>query len=257
MIAPKKKNGDNMKKTKINEKVKAITSTLLIAIFMISAIISIAPAIAKKEGIRIQDSILQYSAGHYLGGTPLVIGYDEFGYNYQAHMFNGYYCNAYLGRAGSGLPPYEGDAEAYLAANPAAASHWTWPYRDVVVMMQWNDAWISNMDRDSDGLLDRGYTKGSTGPYTDSGVPGAWLTNHMRGVNVDGTRWEYYTKIVAAPADAYVVDEVWYTADGVEIGPVIWGAFATIQKVSNDPAYDEHGVLYNSPSPTGFGYYIP
>lgn len=46
---------------------------------------------------KIQDGTLLYSAGHNLGGQPLTLGYDAWGYNYQAHMFNGSYANAYLG----------------------------------------------------------------------------------------------------------------------------------------------------------------
>jgi hypothetical protein len=60
-------------------------------------------------------------------------------------------------------------------------------------------------------------------------------------------------KIVAAPADATKADGYWYTADGIEIGPVIWGAFAKIQQVSNDPSVGEHGILYKSPVGPGFG----
>jgi len=37
-------------------------------------------------------------------------------------------------------------------------------------------------------------------------------------------------KIVAAPADATLVGGLWYAADGTEIGPAIWGEFATIQE---------------------------
>ncbi|GAF87212.1 unnamed protein product, partial [marine sediment metagenome] len=37
--------------------------------------------------------------------------------------------------------------------------------------------------------------------------------------------------------------------------PVIWGAFATIQSIYNDPCDGVTGVEYLSPSPTGFGYY--
>ena len=29
--------------------------------------------------------------------------------------------------------------------------------------------------------------------------------------------WNYFTKIVAAPADAELVDGIWYTADGTKI----------------------------------------
>jgi hypothetical protein len=44
----------------------------------------------KKPGCTtIQDGIIQYSTGHYLEGEPLTVGYDPYGYNYQAHMFNG------------------------------------------------------------------------------------------------------------------------------------------------------------------------
>jgi len=78
---------------------------------------------AKKDnGTTIQDGVLTYSAGHYLAGEPLMIGYDPWGYNYQAHMFKGFYANVYLG--GAGFPAYEGNTEAYLAENPGAASHW-------------------------------------------------------------------------------------------------------------------------------------
>jgi len=115
--------------------------------------------------------------------------------------------------------------------------------------MKWNDAWISNVDADGDGKLDRHCGFDS---YVGSG---AWETNHMWGVNPDGSVWNYYCKIVAVPSDAVLDDGVWYSADGVEIGPVIWGQFATIFEVSNDPVTGDHGVLYNAPAPTGFGWY--
>ena len=202
----------------------------------------------------IQEGVLTYSAGHYLAGQPLMIGYDPYGYNYQAHMFKGSYANAYLGRPGAGFPPYEGDDVAYLAENPDAANHWTWPYRNVQLTMKWNDAWLSNKDCDGDGLLDRYYGYDS---YIGSG---AWLTNHQWGeYEVDGKicKWEYFVKIVAAPADAYTDNDTWYAADDTEIGPVIWGAFATIQSVYNDPCDGYHGVEYLSPAGPGFGKYFP
>jgi len=224
---------------------------LLILAIVLTVALSLvaAPAVAAKgdknsDCTTIQDGILTYSAGHYLEGQPLQLGYDIFGYNYQAHMFNGYYCNVYLGR--DGFPPYEGDAEAYLAENPEAANHWTWPYRDIQLVMKWNDAWLSNKDCDGDGLLDRHFGYES---YIGSG---AWETNHQWGID-DGEKWSYFCKIVAVPSDAYKEGGIWYAADGTEIGPVIWGAFAIIQEVSNDPTLNEHGVLYKSPAGPGFG----
>lgn len=206
------------------------------------------PALAKPSTcVTIQDGTLLYSTG-YLAGTPLKVGFDIFGYNYQGHMFSGSYANAYLG--GGGFPPYTGDAVAYVEENPTVVSTWYWPYRDVRVEMKWNDAWLSNKDCDLDGLLDRHYGFAS---YIGSG---AWETNHQWGVN-DGTKWNYFTKIVAVPADAVIKAGIWYTASGSEIGPVIWGEFATIQEVSNDPSTGDHGLLYHSPTSSGLGYYMP
>ncbi|MFC1727618.1 hypothetical protein ACFL0Y_03795 [Patescibacteria group bacterium] len=96
----------------------------------------------------IKDGTLTYNSGHYLEGELLTMGYDVFGYNFQAHMFNDSFANAYLGRPGSQLPPYTGDDEAYLAANLSAESHWTWQFRNVDLQMKWNDAWLSNKNCD-------------------------------------------------------------------------------------------------------------
>ena len=65
------------------------------------------------------DKCTTIQSGELLASDLSVIetGYDVFGYNYQAHLFNGSYANVYLG--GAGFPPYEGDTEAYLAENPA------------------------------------------------------------------------------------------------------------------------------------------
>jgi len=117
-------------------------------------------------------------------------------------------------------------------------------------MMKWNDAWLSNVDCDGDFKLDRHYGFDS---YIGSG---AWLTNHQMGEDVvDGQicKWEYFVKIVAAPADASAVGGIWYNADGTEIGPVIWGSFAIIQSVNNDPCAGAHGIEYLSPDHPGLG----
>ena len=167
-----------------------------IAVVLLLALAAVPATAAKPNSCTtIQDGVLEYSAGHYLEGELLQVGYDIFGYNYQAHMFSGSYANSYLGK--DGFPPYEGDADAYLAENPGAESKWYWPYRDVQLMMKWNDAWLSNKDCNEDGLLDRPSDFDS---YRGSG---AWLTNHMWGDD-DGNKWNYFVKMVAAPEDAYV-----------------------------------------------------
>ncbi len=175
-------------------------------------------------------------------GNPVSTGYDQWGYNYQAHMFNGLY-----GNASRPDTPLETD--------------------DIDLQMKWNDAWLSNNDCDGDSKLDRYYGFDS---YIGSG---AWLTNHQSGSyllppNAKGkekrVHWTYFIKIVAVPCDAYMGVEAdeedtskWYEADGIEIGPEIWGAFAIIQEVENDPGAAIHGKQYLSPAGPGFGQYSP
>jgi hypothetical protein len=160
-------------------------------------------------------------------GEPVLPGYDEWGYNYQAKMFNGFYCDAYRDAA------------------------WCQEYAEVELLMKWNDAWLSNLDCDGDNLLDRHHGFPS---YIGSG---AWLTNHQRGTYLDDDgntcEWDYFVKIVAAPADATLDAGVWYNADGVEIGPEIWGEFAIIQEVENDPCNGVEGLQYISPDHAGLG----
>ena len=158
--------------------------------------------------------------------------FDEYGYNYTAHMFRGSYFNSYARSAE--LPAWDGDDEAYLAENPTAASHWAWPYREVNLLMKWNEAWLSK-----DKVRHEGFDS-----YIGSG---AWLTNHQSGGDKKD-HWTYFCKIVAAPADAVNESDVWYTADGVEIGPVIWGSFALIQEVESGL-----GATYVSPAGPGLG----
>jgi hypothetical protein len=235
-----------------------ITKTLLFLVALSLLALPIVNALPKKDYNTITEGEILYSSGHYLAGTPIPTGFDIYGYNYQGHLFKGSYFNVYSG--GAGFPPYEGDDEAYLAANPNAASDGAWPYRDTQLLMKWNDAWLSNMDRDdADDKLDRHYG------YTSYIGSGAWETNHMWGDNPDGTQWNYYCKIVAVPEGAYLDDPynpdtgeyTWYFGDGTMIGKSIWGEFAITFEVSNDPSIGDHGAIYNAPAPTGFGYYKP
>lgn len=206
---------------------------LLVAILAVAVLIVAvaAPVMAgdgkgNKKGdgdcTTIQDGTLLTS-----DGKVITTGYDQWGYNYQAHMFNGGYCDAYRN------------------------ADWCQPYKDIDLIMKWNDAWLSNKDCDGDGLLDRHLGFDS---YIGSG---AWLTNHQSGtyLNDDGEtcKWTYFVKIVAAPEDAQLGEGIWYAADGTEIGSVIWGEFAIIQQVDNDPCAGAHGASYISPAGPGLG----
>lgn len=206
----------------------------------------------------IQSGLLLYQAGNYLAGQPITTGVNPYGYNYQAHAFNGNFFNVYA--AGANLPPYNGDDVVYLATNPSAATHWAWPYRNTDVAMKWNDTWLSNQDCDGDGKLDRHY---GFPAYTASG---AWLTNHNSWpVTVNGKdfRASEFIKIVANPADAIVALPVSYFGEltvyqgGKIIGDQIWGEFAVIQYVLNDPSTGDHGLRLKSQVAAGFGKFQP
>jgi hypothetical protein len=217
-----------------------------------------------------------YKSGHYLEGWPITVGTDMFGYNYQAHRFGGSFANVYLG--GDGYPPYLGDTAAYyeamveygfadtvVEAEEILSAMWYWDNRDERLVMKWNDAWLSNMDRGDDsggttpdGDLDRHFG------YPSYSGSGAWVTNHRSGMDYiekDGelkqVRWSYFIKIITPPTTAVKVDDVWYTEDGIEIGPDRFGSFAAVQVISNDPVYDENGKVYGSPNGSGFGIYGP
>jgi hypothetical protein len=201
---------------------KKLFLILLIAALLIIPVTAAAQPPCKGEKCTtIQSGELSAS-----DGSTITVGFDEWGYNYQAHLFNGKYCDAYRDAA------------------------WCQPYKDDNLAMKWNEAWLSNKDCDGDGLLDRHYGFDS---YIGSG---AWLTNHMSGeYEMDGEmcQWNYFVKIVAAPADANQVGDIWYTADGTEIGPAIWGSFAIIQEVENDSCAGIHGLQYASPDRSGLG----
>jgi hypothetical protein len=105
-------------------------------------------------------------------GNPLTLGYDQFGYNYQAHMFNGTYDSSDRVLDGK-----------YFGA--------TGDYVDDRLSMKWSDDWLSNKDCTGDGKLDRdGATNVSKG----------WLTNHVEGEYDDGSgnlvHYTYFVKIV-------------------------------------------------------------
>ena len=83
------------------------------------------------------------------------------------------------------------------------------------------------------------------------------MTNHWTWTYIDdyGNECEAddFIKIIAAPEGAYVDNGYWYNADGTEIGEVIWGSFAIIQYVLNDPCNGVEGIQYNSPDHPGLG----
>src|SRR3989344_8973093 len=73
-----------------------------------------APVCATIKGGTITDS----------AGDPIQTGYDQFGYNYQAHIFNGTYDSSDRVLDGT----YWGDTGNYV---------------DDTLIMKWSDAWLA------------------------------------------------------------------------------------------------------------------
>jgi hypothetical protein len=209
--------------------------------------------------VTLKSGSLVYQPGRYLAGQPLKLGVDDYGYNYQAHSFNGSFFNSYAN--GANFPPYNGDDAAYLAADPLAALYWAWPYRSVDLAMKWNDAWLSNRDCNFDGKLDRPDDFGGT--YIGSG---AWLTNHESWtVTIGGTdrNANDFLKVVARPTGSYIADPMSYFGEqtvyvnGKVLGDQIWGDFAVVQYNLNDPSTGDHGPMLKSQISAGLGRFRP
>jgi hypothetical protein len=139
-------------------KLVVLAALLALLVALGTTVASATPGSSEDSCTSIQSGLLKDSHGN-----TLTVGYDQWGYNYQAHMFNGFY-------------------ENYARPNPPVTQSDTW------LEMKWSDDWLSNKDCDGDGLLDRGGT---------SGISKGWLTNHFRGTYVDSSgNVQHYTEFI-------------------------------------------------------------
>jgi hypothetical protein len=156
---------------------------------------------AAAQCTKIQSGEIQASTGE-----TVTTGFDKWGYNYQAHLFNGLYANYYRP-----TPPATEGTET--------------------LVMKWSDDWLANVDCSHDGKLDRGLNP-KTG--LSSGTSEGWLTNHFEGdyeENGDFYHYTYFVKIVFDNG----------AACGAENPSCIWGLYTIIEEVNNDPHGGFHG----------------
>lgn len=186
---------------------------LVIAIAAAAALGCTSVTMAGSDCAKIKDGTILD-----INGNVISHGYDAWGYNYQAHMFNGLYDNY----SRPATPVTEGD---------------------VKLMMKWSDDWLSNQDCNGDNTLDRG------GNPPD-GISKGWLTNHEEG-DYEGTDGEYHHY-------TYFVKIVYDGGAACDAGndSCLWGKYTIIEEVNNDPYGGYHGnnrdMLVN---PAGLGYY--
>lgn len=160
---------------------------------------------------KIQSGTITDSAGN-----PLTVGYDQFGYNYQAHHF---------------LGTYDG------ADRNLDGTFWgqTGDFVDDMLEMKWSDDWLANVDCDGDHLLDRGLV----GTVPD-GISKGWLTNHVNGDYVVDGQTYHYTWFV----------KIGYTGPGSPL----WKYYTIVEEVYNDPFGGFNGL--QSLIDPGLGHYV-
>ncbi|MDO8591935.1 MAG: hypothetical protein Q7R60_03385 [bacterium] len=181
---------------------------LIIAALAMVMALGIGTASAGKACATIQGGSITDTSGN-----PLSVGYDVYGYNYQAHMFNGTYDSS------------DRVLDGMYWSDPASVD-----YADDSLIMKWSDPWLANVDCNADGKLDRGLVNGVVG-----GTSLGWLTNQINGDYTDGTGSHHYT---------WFDKIVW-----VGSGGSLWGQYQIIQEVVNDPAGGLHGLQFKVGAP--------
>ncbi|MCR4279756.1 MAG: hypothetical protein NUV78_03405 [Candidatus Zambryskibacteria bacterium] len=187
--------------------------------------LSIPTAARAQPCVKISSGLITDSAG-----VVIRPGYDEFGYNYQAQMFNGTYDSVDRKLDGK----YWGQTGDYVNDS---------------LQMKWSSEWLANVDCNFDGKLDRGLDS-KTRQVSGSSL--GWTTNHVEGdyPGNDGEyhHYTYFVKIV-------YVGPLTTTPDPWQ-GRRIWNVYATIQEVYNDPYGGYHGVdRLRLAHPAGLGFY--
>ena len=183
-------------------KVRRLFIGAMVGAGSIGAIAVPVSAAAPNSCATIQDGSITDNAGNVL-----TAGFDQWGYNYQSRIFSGYVGNLYR----PSVPAISGDK----------------------LNMKWSDAWLANVDCDSNGKLDRGLVDGKQ----TGGISRGWLTNHYNGSYVDGNgdsqRYTDFIKIV------------W-----VGPGGDLWGQYTVIQEIYNDTGGGNYRFKDGAP---GFG----
>ena len=183
-------------------------------------------------------------------------GFDQWGYNWNAHQFNGYLINAYFGDEIDPSapwykkePPFYGNVLQYQEDHPEVMDYPFWIYGDMKIVMHWNESLIS-----SEGVYQF--------PWSDSD---AWITFHYSQGEGE-SRWSQYQKFVAVKSTDQLVVYYedggtpifgeWFNENNESIGwYYLWPDLALIQVVNTGNVPVDMLPSYKSPMGSGLGKY--
>lgn len=190
--------------------------------------------------------VLLLTAVPVMAAQPAGKGPDQYGYNYQARLFNGLFGNADENR-----PCGDGNPDTFCGASTDSYGYYdTDGYFHKVVVnvagthlgMKWSEAWHmavfgpDNIRYNGDEIA-----------WSVAG-PDAWLTNQVVGTgtiyDTDGTTVLYQGHLTVLSKIRWVGDTTGYTNP-------IWGQFAVLQKVISGPGQGFQEI------PCGFGPPLP
>lgn len=210
---------------------------------------SISPEIPFED-----ENVTVSTDGKLADENARMTGFDEWGFNYNAHLYKGYLINAMIGDpAFEGTPhyretPYQGEGvefwnnfikkyDYFIYWMPAGLL-------DCELTMRWNESLLS-----------------TTGVYPDTWMDTDAYINFKYTLKTDSENWTHIRKLVAIQSTDYLDGDRWYNQYGEEIGmkSYYWPDRLIIVQVIN-VGYNQYvpGAMppdYTAPNGHGWGTY--
>lgn len=172
--------------------------------FLIVFLVTVVSGCLQRDEVEPKVDLMVNGNGN---DTESLRGVDEWGWNWQAHQFVGTVFNAmiadyaYQDADFYKWDPYQGDDGAYLSKYPEAESLPFWQYRNMKLVMHWNESLIT-----------------SEGVYQDWLDSDAWISFHYQ-LGSGKDKWSEFQKFVAVKStDTLKEDGWWYSEDDELIG---------------------------------------
>lgn len=198
-----------------------------------------------------ENSIIEESPQHaQLKASDKLTGFDDWGFNFNAQIFDGYLINAMFGDpVFAGTPHYR--QMIYMGEGPEfweqVIANYSY-FKDMMpadlldckLKMKWNS-----------DLLPK------NGIYPETWVDSdAWIVFHYS-MNTDEQEWTQMRKLVARKTEFNLIGDKWYSKDGTEVGKqsYYWPDLMIIQVMNNgDNPFVPMAMPEDYISPYGAGY---